>query len=67
MMYKHYVKTPRLGTSDKSEREDLQAAAPLGVANVELVPDESHTARLLSKHVLTEAETQLHFACGGRS
>ena len=23
-MYKHYVKTPRLGTSDKSEREDLQ-------------------------------------------
>ena len=24
VMYKHYVKTPRLGTSDKSEREDLQ-------------------------------------------
>ena len=24
VMYKHYVKTPRLGSSDKSDREDLQ-------------------------------------------
>jgi hypothetical protein len=25
--YKHYVKTPRLGTNEKKEREDLQVVS----------------------------------------